>query len=1078
EIDAATVSVPNGGCKDGPPNGSQGSETRYSRTRILNSITEYGYTRDTNGSVYPVSLPAVNFTYENKHHYFEPDRGTCFVYKYLSRVDNGYGGSTQFVYTHNNRVVGSYDYRAEMEIYYPDIGYNYYVTQVKNNDGFNEAVIDYAYWSVCYNQTDTGYGPKCQGEQAGAPRFGNIGGFEQVVVTTRAYDGSLVSRQVTKYNQNDPDIFGKAEYQDVGTPDLNNPLWIQSRLTRQETDYNKAPVANGGDGDPDNDVTFTYIEEVRSYQYHNGAGSPVLSSKTRYEYNQSDQGNAQYGNLTHIYEYDDANAPNNAPYRLTRRWYYPNTGAWIVNKLAAEAVYEGNSWNILSGAWYYYDGATSQSTPPAQGFVTRARQFQPISCSDAPGGGGAGCATARQTVDTTYTRDAYGNQKTITSYRDYGYRTFTGSWAQIQAGFPQQASATTTLTYDGTYNLYPVQTRVTGPGLTPQTTSFAVYGFNGVPLSGFQRQPGLLKSVTDPNGVTTKYEYDPFGRLHAVYDNYNNFSGFGDADPWNGNPLKRYRYWDNRWNFSGLSPFAWPGSLDAGLLPGSGEIQAQSAYITGNTLHQSLWRGNQGWDRSVPIANGVVQWNNASNWSGPISLSALPGSGSMQSQSTYVLGDNLKQAIWRGNQGWYRSVPIVNGVVQWSSAGAWGGPVALSGLPGNGDIQSQTAYILGGTLRQSFWRGGQGWYRSVPVVNNVVQWSSAGAWGGPVSLNDIPGNGNMQSQAVYILGNELKQGFWRGNKGYTRSVPIENGAPQWFQVAPFSITEQTRPGQYPDPELTGISTNYTLDNLTYYDGFGRVIQQRERYVEVDGSGKRDIVTLNNYTATGQVNCASSPFSITTAPYFVTDACTSKPHTATTYDALGRARFVTEPDGSRTEHRYSINNNLGPLRLHHNVINPNRQRMRFSYDSLNQLAQVTEFTGNCGGYWGYNCGAGDANWAEYAATKYEYDVSGNLTKVTDAANSVTTMSYDGFGRKTSMSDPDMGNWSYEYDPAGNLTRQMDANNNVLCFEYDGLNRLTRKGEGNTADPCAISNELAAYTYDTAQNGAGQLAQLTW
>ncbi|HFQ92828.1 MAG TPA: hypothetical protein ENK32_02380, partial [Anaerolineae bacterium] len=48
----------------------------------------------------------------------------------------------------------------------------------------------------------------------------------------------------------------------------------------------------------------------------------------------------------------------------------------------------------------------------------------------------------------------------------------------------------------------------------------------------------------------------------------------------------------------------------------------------------------------------------------------------------------------------------------------------------------------------------------------------------------------------------------------------------------------------------------------------------------------------------------------------------------------------------------------------------------------------------------------------------------------------------------------------------------------CFEYDGLNRLTRKGEGNTADPCAISNELAAYTYDTAQNGAGQLAQLTW
>jgi hypothetical protein len=60
----------------------------------------------------------------------------------------------------------------------------------------------------------------------------------------------------------------------------------------------------------------------------------------------------------------------------------------------------------------------------------------------------------------------------------------------------------------------------------------------------------------------------------------------------------------------------------------------------------------------------------------------------------------------------------------------------------------------------------------------------------------------------------------------------------------------------------------------------------------------------------------------------------------------------------------------------------------------------------------------------------------------------------------------------------LPRQIANGGTPLCFEYDALGRMTRKGEGNTAVPCTISNELAAYQYDTAQNGIGQLAQVTW
>ncbi|MEZ4511192.1 MAG: hypothetical protein R3C62_04910 [Chloroflexota bacterium] len=44
-------------------------------------------------------------------------------------------------------------------------------------------------------------------------------------------------------------------------------------------------------------------------------------------------------------------------------------------------------------------------------------------------------------------------------------------------------------------------------------------------------------------------------------------------------------------------------------------------------------------------------------------------------------------------------------------------------------------------------------------------------------------------------------------------------------TSPFAITEKTRPETYPDPPT---SSSDSLDVITYYDGFGRVIQERQR----------------------------------------------------------------------------------------------------------------------------------------------------------------------------------------------------------------------------------------------------------
>ena len=83
----------------------------------------------------------------------------------------------------------------------------------------------------------------------------------------------------------------------------------------------------------------------------------------------------------------------------------------------------------------------------------------------------------------------------------------------------------------------------------------------------------------------------------------------------------------------------------------------------------------------------------------------------------------------------------------------------------------------------------------------------------------------------------------------------------------------------------------------------------------------------------------------------------------------------------------------------------------------------------------------------------------LTKVTDAAGNLTTISYDDLGRKTSMTDPDMGSWSYSYDAVGNLIEQTDAKGQVIEFAYDKLSRLVRKWY-----PPAWTNSVGFTVYD--------------
>jgi hypothetical protein len=125
-------------------------------------------------------------------------------------------------------------------------------------------------------------------------------------------------------------------------------------------------------------------------------------------------------------------------------------------------------------------------------------------------------------------------------------------------------------------------------------------------------------------------------------------------------------------------------------------MQAQDSFQGGGFLLQSFWRGDQGWYRSVPVdAGGNPIWGQARPWRITY-LHLLPGVGSVQAlcSEVYAGKRDLLQTVWRSNQGFWRRVPIdAEGNILWSQARPWSAPVSTSGLPGSGNIEAQAEAV-------------------------------------------------------------------------------------------------------------------------------------------------------------------------------------------------------------------------------------------------------------------------------------------------------------------------------------------------------------------------------------------------
>ncbi len=242
----------------------------------------------------------------------------------------------------------------------------------------------------------------------------------------------------------------------------------------------------------------------------------------------------------------------------------------------------------------------------------------------------------------------------------------------------------------------------------------------------------------------------------------------------------------------------------------------------------------------------------------------------------------------------------------------------------------------------------------------------------------------------------------------------------------------------------GLTSN--LVSQRFFDGLGRTI-----ITESPGAGTAVIRSQQSYDVRGNV-------ATQTIPFFVGQ--TVGPITATLYDVLGRVSQITHPDQTVTKFCYSG--------WDVDTLDAKGHRKREMKDAFGRVVKVEQFSGT-----GSSCAGLPTTVA--SSVTYTYDVLGNLLTSKDILNNTSTMTYDSLGRKLTMQDPDMGSWSYTYDANGNLETQVDAKNQKLCFTYDALNRRTQKNYGTIAVTCGTNTVV--YTYDTATNGKGRLAQVT-
>ncbi len=215
------------------------------------------------------------------------------------------------------------------------------------------------------------------------------------------------------------------------------------------------------------------------------------------------------------------------------------------------------------------------------------------------------------------------------------------------------------------------------------------------------------------------------------------------------------------------------------------------------------------------------------------------------------------------------------------------------------------------------------------------------------------------------------------------------------------------------------------ERITRFDGLGRI-----RQTETSNSAGNVLVD-QEYDDAGRLRRTSNPYRSGETPQWTTHE----------YDEIGRQKKIVHPDGSEvsTDWGVLVSDLTATTRT---VTDQAGKKRRGVFDSLGRLKRVVEDPD------GLNL-----------VTDYVLDAGGNVRK-TIQGGQFRYYAYSSIGRLIYSALPELdvndgleftdsltGNsrWSnrYEYDLSGNIIRTTDARGNQTTITYDGLNRVVAR-----------------------------------
>ncbi|MCI0649779.1 MAG: hypothetical protein L0346_33500, partial [Chloroflexi bacterium] len=848
-------------------------------------------------------LPKTVMSYIDYGHAWPDESGqNCYRYRYLSTVDNGYGGKVEFVYAPGNGDGRkSHDFTCECV---PEYGYSYPVVQTKTWDRTWDpsalpAITDYTFTNACYDQIDGVLG-NWPGTAIHCPAMldvsdyyphGSLMGFADATITYKDYNGQVLNQVIHKFHQ-DARKMGRPIQEQL--KDGNGALLQQRNFSyTDETDYD-----------------FSYVNSESTFTYAQGGQSS--EHRVDYEYGRQGTPPVQYGNLTHIFDRGDMATTSDD--RHVRRGYYPNTTNWIVGLVAWETTFDQFD-APQTAALYYYDDNTCYVCPPGtEGNLT----------------------LVERSIDAGAT-NAIPVQRF--QYNSYGNVTHTLDGLNHD----------TVTTYDSTYSLLPVT--VTGPAPSSHVQTFQYYGFNGIALPAGV-QAGLLSKVIDPNNVATEYNYESFSRLQRVIRTDDSFTDSSEL----------YVYYDHGPLVLTSGPFmitSWKKTQNDAPVDSAGGIYKREFYDGLGRLIQTQqqyndWTGGSTGQRIITDmsynAAGQLVWQSVPYLkpSNPYSLPTNPYLSPDLSQNRVTNQyDAAGQVV--------RSVGL-DGAVTSQVYGRWSAytqddrkDIRASFFNAFGQLAAVDETLV--TFSDPFNNSGSlnNWTvaGTVTVSSGMAHLSGNGAYMWR-DLNDTQDRGTILSfhstdanlealfsllygtgstfrgWGLYVQGGQLKlyERVGSGNPTYTTLMPFK--ANTWYRVMlvnskssnrDFSLVvwEDNNPAVMAEIRLPKDSAwynnNWRFQINMYSSGAALDV---DNYNELNFNRTR-----YSYDSLGNLTAVVDPLGYTTSM---------------TYDGLSRKTSMTDPDMGAWNYTYDNASNLTSQTDNKN------QTIGFEYDELNRLTR--------------------------------------------------------------------------------------------------------------------------------------------